>query len=165
MDGVMERFERVYEEHRDAVRAYVRRRAPEPLVEDVVSDVFVVCLRRIDDVPRNALPWLYGVARKTLANERRKRRDVPLAPELSYEPEPVGDLKLAGAFAALSDADREILRLVAGRGCRFAMPRACSTARRSPRASAITARRHGCGRASTPLRRFDPNRRERRDDQ
>jgi len=28
MDGVMERFERIYEEHRDAVRAYVRRRAP-----------------------------------------------------------------------------------------------------------------------------------------
>src|SRR4029079_19189404 len=98
------------------VRAYVRRRAPESIVEDVVADVFVVCLRRIDDVPRNALPWLYGVARKTLAKERRKRREVPLAPELSYEPEPVGDLKLPGAFAALSDADREILRLVAWEG-------------------------------------------------
>jgi RNA polymerase sigma-70 factor (ECF subfamily) len=116
MDGVMERFERIYEEHRDAVRAYVRRRAPELLVDDVVSDVFVVCLRRIDDVPRNALPWLYGVARKTLANERRKRRDIPLAPELSYEPEPIGDTELAAAFAALSDADREILRLVAWEG-------------------------------------------------
>ena len=112
----MERFERIYEEHRDAVRAYVRRRAPEGLVEDIVSDVFVVCLRRIDDVPRNALPWLYGVARKTLANARRKRRDIPLAPEVSYEPEPEGDAKLATAFAALSDADREILRLVAWEG-------------------------------------------------
>jgi RNA polymerase sigma-70 factor, ECF subfamily len=112
----MQRFERIYEQHRDAVRAYVRRRAPERLVEDVVSDVFVVCLRRIDDVPRDPLPWLYGVARKTLANERRKRRDIPLAPEVSYEPEPVGDPKLATAFAALSDADREILRLVAWEG-------------------------------------------------
>ena len=112
----MERFERIYEEHRDAVRAYVRRRAPESLVDDVVSDVFVVCLRRIDDVPRDALPWLYGVARKTLANERRKRRDLPLAPESSYEPEPVGDTKLAAAFEALSEADREILGLVAWEG-------------------------------------------------
>lgn len=112
----MQRFERIYEQHRDAVRAYVRRRAPEALVEDVVSDVFVVCLRRIDDVPRDALPWLYGVARKTLANERRKRRDVPLAPEIAYEPEPAGDLQLAAAFAGLSDADREILRLVAWEG-------------------------------------------------
>ena len=63
MNRVMERFEQIYEEHAGAVRAYVRRRAPESMVEDVVADVFVVCLRRIDDVPRNALPWLYGVAR------------------------------------------------------------------------------------------------------
>jgi RNA polymerase sigma-70 factor, ECF subfamily len=117
MNRVMQRFELIYEEHAAAVRAYVRRRAPESMVEDVVADVFVVCLRRIDDVPRNALPWLYGVARKTLANERRKRRDLPVAaPEVSYEPEPVGDPKLATAFAALSDADREILRLVAWEG-------------------------------------------------
>ena len=113
----MERFERIYAEHADAVRAYVRRRAPESVVDDVVADVFVVALRRIDDVPRNALPWLYGVARKTLANERRKQsRVAPLAPEVSYEPEPVGDSQLAAAFAALSDADREILRLVAWEG-------------------------------------------------
>jgi RNA polymerase sigma-70 factor, ECF subfamily len=117
MNPVMERFEHIYEEHAAAVRAYVRRRAPESMVDDVVADVFVVCLRRIDDVPRNALPWLYGVARKTLANERRKRRDLPVAaPEASYEPEPVGDSQLAAAFAALSDADREILRLVAWEG-------------------------------------------------
>jgi len=113
----MQRFEQIYEQHVDAVRAYVRRRAPESLVDDVVADVFVVALRRLDDVPRNALPWLYAVARKTLANERRKRRDVPVAaPEVSYEPEPVGDTQLAAAFAALSDADREILRLVAWEG-------------------------------------------------
>jgi RNA polymerase sigma-70 factor (ECF subfamily) len=112
----MERFERIYEEHRDAVRAYVRRRAPEPVVDDVVADVFVVCLRRIDDVPRNALPWLYGVARKTLANERRKRHDAAPASDTAYEPEPVGDSQLAAAFAALSDADREVLRLVAWEG-------------------------------------------------
>src|SRR4051812_42991904 len=112
----MERFERIYEEHRGAVRAYVRRRAPESLVDDVVADVFVVCLRRIDDVPRDELPWLYGVARRTLANERRKRHDAPFAPDLVYEPEPAGDPHLAPAFAALSEADREVLRLVAWEG-------------------------------------------------
>jgi RNA polymerase sigma-70 factor (ECF subfamily) len=113
----MQQFDEIYAEHVDAVRAYVRRRAPESLVDDVVADVFVVALRRIDDVPRDALPWLYGVARKTLANERRRQaRIVPLAPEVSYEPEPVGDSQLAVAFAALSDTDREILRLVAWEG-------------------------------------------------
>jgi RNA polymerase sigma-70 factor (ECF subfamily) len=113
----MQRFERIYEQHRDAVRAYVRRRAPESLVEDVVSDVFVVCLRRIEDVPRDPLPWLYAVARKTLANERRKQgRRAPAERGVAYEPEPAGDAVLATAFASLSDDDREVLRLVAWEG-------------------------------------------------
>jgi RNA polymerase sigma-70 factor, ECF subfamily len=110
-------FEQIYAEHVDAVRAFVRRRAPEDLVEDVVADTFVVCLRRLDDVPIPPLPWLYGVARKTLANERRKRaRTVHLEAEVAYEPEPAGDAALARAFAELSDPDREVLRLVAWEG-------------------------------------------------
>lgn len=113
----MERFEQIYADHADAVRAYVRRRAPEGIVDDVVADVFVVCLRRLDDVPEQALPWLYGVARKTLANERRRgARQLPAGVDVAYEPEPVGDSLLATAFAELSDADREILRLVAWEG-------------------------------------------------
>jgi RNA polymerase sigma-70 factor (ECF subfamily) len=135
-DRVMERSEQIYAEHVDAVRAYVRRRAPESLVEDVVADVFVVALRRIDEVPRNALPWLYGVARKTLANERRRQsRVAPVAPEVSYEPEPVGDSQLAAAFAALSDADREILRLVAWEG--LALRRAARVLECSPVAARV----------------------------
>jgi DNA-directed RNA polymerase specialized sigma24 family protein len=113
----MQRFERIYEEHREAVRAYVRRRAPEAVVDDVVADVFVVCLRRIDDVPEPALPWLYAVARRTLANERRKRgREAPRAAGVAFDPEPVGDAALAAAFADLGDRDREVLRLVAWEG-------------------------------------------------
>ena len=112
----MERFEQIYEQDRDAVRAYVRRRAPEDAVEDIVADVFVVALRRIDDVPEPALPWLYGVARKTLANARRRdQRTLPVV-DVAHEPEPVDDPQLARAFARLSDVDREILRLVAWEG-------------------------------------------------
>jgi RNA polymerase sigma-70 factor (ECF subfamily) len=113
----MERFEQIYTEHADAVRAYVRRRAPEAIVDDVVADVFVVCLRRLDEVPREPLPWLYAVARKTLANERRRlARRAPAEADVGHEPEPVGDSVLAAAFAELSDADREVLRLVAWEG-------------------------------------------------
>jgi DNA-directed RNA polymerase specialized sigma24 family protein len=68
----MGRFEQIYEEHGDAVRAFVRRRAPESVVEDVVSETFLVCWRRLDRVPDQPLPWLYAVARKTLANQRRR---------------------------------------------------------------------------------------------
>lgn len=110
-------FEQIYAEHREAVRAYVRRRAPESVVDDVVSEVFVVCLRKIDDVPGESLPWLYAVARNTLANERRKRAKVPHGDGRGFaEPEPVGDGLLADAFNRLSDGDREVLRLVAWEG-------------------------------------------------
>jgi RNA polymerase sigma-70 factor (ECF subfamily) len=117
----MGRFEQIYEEHREAVRAFVRRRAPESLVEDVVSETFLVCWRKLDRVPDEPLPWLYAVARKTLANQRRRlarEQRVGVADRASAvaEPEPVGDTVLAAAFAALSDGDREVLRLIAWEG-------------------------------------------------
>lgn len=112
-----QRFEQIYAEHCEAVRAYVRRRAPEAIVDDVVSETFVVCLRKIDRLPPEPLPWLYAVARKTLANERRKRaRTAPSQAQLSVEPDPVGDGTLAAAFNRLSGRDREVLRLVAWEG-------------------------------------------------
>jgi RNA polymerase sigma-70 factor (ECF subfamily) len=113
----MQRFEEIYEAYRGTVESYVRRRAPVDLVEDVVADVFVVCLRRIDDVPSVPLPWLYTVARKTLANERRRRaRTAPAEVAVTRDPEPLGDSALAVAFADLGENDREILRLVAWEG-------------------------------------------------
>lgn len=113
----MQRFEAIYAAHRDAVAAYVRRRAPASVVDDIVSETFLVCLRKIDRVPAEPLPWLYAVARKTLANHRRRlareagERAVP-----TVEPAPVGDGVLAAAFAQLSERDREVLRLVAWEG-------------------------------------------------
>jgi RNA polymerase sigma-70 factor (ECF subfamily) len=113
----MQRFEQIYAENREAVRAYVRRRAPEDVVDDVVSDTFLVCLRKLDRVPAEPLPWLYAVARKTLANERRKRARLVQGHEVSVgEPGPVGDSALAAAFNALSERDRDVLRLVAWEG-------------------------------------------------
>jgi RNA polymerase sigma-70 factor (ECF subfamily) len=67
----MGRFEQIYEAHRASVSAFVRRRAPEFVVEDVVSETFLVCWRKLDRVPDEPLPWLYAVARRTLANQRR----------------------------------------------------------------------------------------------
>lgn len=111
------RFEQIYTANREAVRAYVRRRAPDAVVDDVVSETFLVCLRRIDQVPHEALPWLYAVAWKTLANERRKQaRAAPSDALMVGAPAPVADGMLATAFNALSEGDREVLRLVAWEG-------------------------------------------------
>jgi RNA polymerase sigma-70 factor, ECF subfamily len=115
----MGRFERIYVEHREAVQAFVRRRAPESMVEDVVSETFLVCWRKLERVPDEPLPWLYAVARKTLANQRRKlAREQRVADTASavQEPGPVRDAVLAEAFAALSERDREVLRLIAWEG-------------------------------------------------
>src|SRR5579885_3334497 len=97
-----QRFEQIYAEHREAVRAYVRRRCPEALAEDVVSETFVVCFRKIDRVPAEPLPWLYAVAWKTLANERRKRARVTPSQPLVPDPEPVGAGALADPFTCLT---------------------------------------------------------------
>ncbi len=117
----MQRFEQIYTEHVEAVRSYVRRRVPETIVDDVVADTFLVCLRRIERVPAEPLPWLYAVAWKTLANERRKRERVAHGHEVPPgAPDPVGDGELALAFNALSERDREVLRLVAWEGLSLA---------------------------------------------
>jgi RNA polymerase sigma-70 factor, ECF subfamily len=114
-----ERFDELYREHADAVRAYARRRSP-GIAEDVAAETFLVCWRKLDDVPRNALPWLYAVARNVLANERRRQERVAPGERAEVaEPGLPSDPVLAHAFARLADDDREVLRLVAWEGLGF----------------------------------------------
>jgi RNA polymerase sigma-70 factor (ECF subfamily) len=68
--GDASRFEALYREHYAAVLAYARRRIP-GRADDVVSETFLVAWRRLDDVPSDGLPWLYGVARRVVADVRR----------------------------------------------------------------------------------------------
>lgn len=118
-----QRFEQIYESHREAVEAYARRRVPADLVDDAVSETFLVCWRKLGDVPGDALPWLYAVARKTIADQRRATARTVIAggeATAAAEPEPAGDPQLAAAFARLSDRDREVIRLVAWEGLSLA---------------------------------------------
>ena len=68
-----DRFTALYERHFDAIERYVRRRAADVAVGDVVAEVFLVAWRRLEEMPEEPLPWLYGVARRVLANELRGR--------------------------------------------------------------------------------------------
>jgi len=111
-----ERFRELYERHLDAVTAYVRRRATPDAVQDVVADTFLVCWQKLDRVPAASLPWLYAVARKTLANHYRataRHRAAGSEREAVAETSLPADPTLGVAFARLSDADREVLRLIA----------------------------------------------------
>jgi RNA polymerase sigma-70 factor (ECF subfamily) len=67
------RFEMLYDEHRLAVLAYCTRRASAADAADACSETFLVAWRRIDDVPPppKTLPYLYGIAARVIANQRR----------------------------------------------------------------------------------------------
>ena len=64
-------FRVLYACHRDDVWRYLRRRTDHDVAEDLTTEVFVIAWRRRPDLTTDALPWLYGVARRVLANHRR----------------------------------------------------------------------------------------------
>lgn len=118
--GCEAQFERLVRSTYADVLAYVLRRADRPIAEDVAADVFAVAWRRRESIPAEPLPWLYGVARRTLANRRRSaRRSDALTAKLQLVPPRVsvldesGDEVAISALLALSESDQELLRLVA----------------------------------------------------
>ncbi len=117
-------FTGVYADHHADIVNYGRRRLPDgDAAAELAQEVFVVAWRRRAEVPAPSLPWLYGVARRLLANqwraERARPRPVPMA-----DPQPLaragsgrgdtvgGVADIRAALATLGDIDQEILRLV-----------------------------------------------------
>lgn len=123
------RFEAVFAAHHDAVRRYVVRRQSATGADDAIADTFLVVWRRLDELPDRPLPWLLGIARRVLADQRRAvRRRQSLSARLrvdalsngqtarEWEP-PLGlTPELTSALAALSEREREALLLVAWDG-------------------------------------------------
>ncbi|HEX6667607.1 MAG TPA: sigma-70 family RNA polymerase sigma factor [Solirubrobacterales bacterium] len=73
-EGAEKKFARLYAENGRHVMAYALRRAGRPEdAADAVSETFLVAWRRVEDLPpeEEIQPWLYGVARRVLANQRR----------------------------------------------------------------------------------------------
>lgn len=113
-------FAATYDRHRPGVVRYgMRRLGDGDTAEELAQEVFVVAWRRRHDVPDHALPWLYGVARRLLANRWRAQR---AAPQLVEVPDGLsvtddGDARarvmdVRDALASLPARDQEILRLV-----------------------------------------------------
>jgi RNA polymerase sigma factor (sigma-70 family) len=124
------RFDVLYADRQAAVLGYVLRRSGDAEdAADAIAETFLIAWRRLDEVPHGdeRRLWLYGVARRVLANQRRgeKRRfaltqrlstelaRIPLAAEITgTASEPADALHaLADAFKRLSEPDREILAL------------------------------------------------------
>lgn len=126
-----ERVAALFSAHAARLFAYARRYGPAELAEDLVSDAFVVAIRRENDLPEDtgeAYAWLVGTVRKIAANQRRR--------DASYDkywreavrtywsdgrtdsPETlVADRdECLAALANLSEDDRDLLLLVAWDG-------------------------------------------------
>jgi RNA polymerase sigma-70 factor (ECF subfamily) len=146
-DHRQQRFEQVYSDNRGAILGYVLRRTSNADdAADVIADTFLTAWRRLDDMPPGgaARPWLYGVARRALANHHRgERRRTALGERLRSEltasafGEPRSDHAaappvpedIAAAFRDLPERDREVLSLAAWEGLdagQIAVVLACS---------------------------------------
>jgi RNA polymerase sigma-70 factor, ECF subfamily len=117
----------MYGEQGSALRTFVHRRVDASIADDVVAEVFLLAWRRFDHVPPDPLPWLIGIARGVLANQRRgQARRAALYERLTRssrldesDPDLLTAAELSpvlAACASLSLRDREVLLLVAWDG-------------------------------------------------
>jgi RNA polymerase sigma-70 factor (ECF subfamily) len=111
------------------VLAYALRRVPAEEAADIVAETFLTAWRRPDILPEDPAPWLFGVARKVVANHRRSLRrraalrarvegDASRRPPLAPDPADQVEARMAvrSALGRLSERDREALMLVAWDG-------------------------------------------------
>lgn len=122
------RFRDLHQLYQARILAYCLRRTPGSDAADAAADTFVVAWRRLSEVPEGdqALVWLYGVARRVLANQRRglgrRRRLLDRLAALPLDVMPAVETlvirrdesqELIDALGRLREADQEVLRLVA----------------------------------------------------
>ena len=117
-------FRRFFDEHFADVRSYCLRRLPVADANDAVSEVFLVAWRKRSEVPAEARPWLFAIARNVVRNHARssvriRRLRSRLGVEPSYpEPGPevqvvrnADDEALLRAVQTLPDKYGEVVRL------------------------------------------------------
>jgi RNA polymerase sigma-70 factor (ECF subfamily) len=117
-------FRRLFSDHYRHVLAYALRRTEQQAdADDIVAGTFAVAWRRFGGAPPEELrlAWLYAIAARVLANERRsarrlaalrwRLRALPAAP-----PEDAELSEVLGALRALRPQDQEVLLLAAWEG-------------------------------------------------
>lgn len=115
--------EELYHRHAGEIRGYLYRRAGRAGA-DLLGEVFVVALRRMDDLPEPALrrAWLFSTARRLMLADVRSNRRRRLAEDEHARflepaaPKSSGDDStwipaVREALASLSETDQELIRL------------------------------------------------------
>jgi RNA polymerase sigma factor (sigma-70 family) len=158
------RFRMLFESEARGVLGYALRRVEDREdAADIVAETFGVAWRRIGDVPPapESRLWLYGVARRILANQRRgELRRRRLSDRLREELRATGAadassqderaLAVGEALAALPEQDREVLLLANWEGL---TPAEIATVIGVPGATARTRLHRARGRLRAELER------------
>jgi RNA polymerase sigma-70 factor (ECF subfamily) len=110
----VEDFSAVYRECYPRVLAYTASHAGTQRAEDITSETFTIAWRKLDQMPSNALPWLLGIARNLVRAARRQATHMELI-ELPADDD-FALIELRVALATLSEADQEVLTLIAWHG-------------------------------------------------
>lgn len=119
------RFRELFDAEARQLLGYAMRRTDSPEdAADVVAESFMVAWRRLGEIPQGfeARLWLYGVARRVVANHRRgdlrqtrlcerlaRQLDIGAATRAGPEAETAGIVR--AALERLSEVDRELLLL------------------------------------------------------
>jgi RNA polymerase sigma-70 factor (ECF subfamily) len=124
-----ERFEVLYRGTIRNVLVYALTRTNKENAHDVVSSTYLVAWRRFADVPADGLPWLIGVARRVLSDQRRSearraaldQRVAADAARSQTSPDVLMEAmvlrgSIRDALSQLRPEDREIVTLVAWHG-------------------------------------------------
>jgi RNA polymerase sigma factor (sigma-70 family) len=122
-------FAALYEANFSRILGYTVRRTQTPEdAADAAAETFLIAWRRLEQVPEGdgARLWLYGTARRVLANQRRSdarrtrlserlRAELEVAAEAREEDSAEVEL-IRAAMSRLGQKDRELLGLVAWEG-------------------------------------------------
>lgn len=120
-------FEALYRAQYPKVAGYLGRRLVADVVDDAISEVFMIAWRRRADLPSEPTGWLIGVAANVVAQHyRAKSRFERLVDEersracrdgrSTTEPDVVQRLTTIAALEQLAPTDREAILLVAWDG-------------------------------------------------
>lgn len=115
--------EELYRRHAGELRGYLHHRGGPPCA-DLLGDVFVIALQRINDLPEPAMrpAWLFGTARRLLlasqrasrqrheAEHQHARSDGPQVHNFVHD-RPDQHLTVRQALDSLREPDRELIRL------------------------------------------------------
>lgn len=122
-DADSERLAALFGKYSARVFGYARRQVEIDVAEEIVSETFLIAWRKLRELPADELPCLLGIARRVIANHRRKlarydrltdelavlHRVLPAAPALD---ESVVDRSaFLHALESLSALEREALLL------------------------------------------------------